>query len=244
MFEELEQIPWSELVKPQKRPGPWALAAVGLALVVVVVLVATRSRPVAAPVIDSSTTTTAAAASFDVGPTEEPALLTEADLRAGESHELLVLGTAVIHVRSVSRDDHYVEWAVAEALTNLGRDLWSVEVAYQPLVPGGAGPTRLPVRRVLVPIRVTGHVAGLAGPLTPIRAETAPATDVWGIGPGVPPHDVEQAALEAFAQWGDDVVLGDAGRADDLWRVEAVVDGITMAVWIGPDGQIDGLPLP
>lgn len=246
MFEELEQIPWSELMKPPKRPGPWAVAALGVVLVAVVAVLATRSRPV--PVaMESATpsTTTSPPVEFDLSVPPDDRLLTEADLRAGDTHELLVLGAAVMEVRSTSTDDNYVEWALAESLTSLGADLWSVRVAFQRLVLDDSGPNRPPVRRVLVPIRVVDGVAGPAGPMSPARSEPVATLDAWTLDRGEVPASVATAAREYLADWaaGPTVVTG-GGRVADLWRIDVEVDGVRLAVWIGPNGAVDGLPLP
>lgn len=243
VFEELEQIPWSELARTPRRPSPRAIVAVVVVVAASVLLVRARTVPEPLPVEPVAQVPGQAASSAGGEPSPDP--VSEADLRApDESGELLALGTAVVEVRRLSTADHYVEWATAEDVTPLGGGLWSVRVAFQILstaVP--SGPERSAVRRLDVPVLVEGDRAHVAGPMSVSLYQPAPATDAWDLTTEAPSPDLAAVAVAAFGDWAD-VAITEAGRNGDVWRVMVEADGWPLAVWLRNGDVLPGVPAP
>lgn len=242
VFEELEQIPWSQLVSKPKRPKPWAIVVlVGLVVAAVAVARFRASSPaeetavVAVPEVSPSVP-------VERGP---EMMLSEADLQASEgSGELMALGAAVVEVRATSSPSHYVEWAVAEELTPLGGGTWSVRVAFQVLVPGPDGPVRSTIRRVDVPIAVVDGRSRRVGPLNlSSYEEAAPAGDMWALEPTPLTSALRDAVAPLFADWGE-VELESAGTAEGLTRIIVDTGGMSVSVWLDETNLLPRLPVP
>lgn len=244
VFEELEQIPWSELVAKPRRPSRWALVAGALLIALGVFVVRSREPSIELPEAVGHETSEAAPAQPPAVSAEPTVMVSEADLQASDgSAELLALGAAVIEVRMTSTPNHYVEWAVAEGLTPLGSGRWSVQVAYQVLVAGPDGPIRTSIRRLSVPIEVSQGRAGRAGPLHLAAYDPAPSVDVWAMEATPVTPAMAEAVHALFAEWGDVTVVS-AGTHAGLVRVLVDTGGMEVSVWFDGETRLPSVPVP
>lgn len=240
VFEELEQIPWSELVAKPRRPGRWAIVAVAIAVGLALLVVRFRTPSTLADVPVAAVPET-----IPIDPIEEPSVMvSEADLQASSgSGELLALGAAVVEIRATSTPLHYVEWAVAEGLTPLGNDRWSVQVAFQVLTSGPGGPERSAIRRVDVPIQVVEGRAGRAGPLHLSSYEPALVVDEWDVQETPVTPAMTETVLPQFEGWSD-VALDSAGTHEGLVRVMVDTGAMMIAVWLDGETALSAVPAP
>lgn len=244
MFEELEQIPWSELVSKPRRPAPWAVALLVGLVVGGIVWFRFGLPPVEAPAAATAPPRSALTPPVDIAEPGEAVMVSEADLRADdEPSELLAMGAAVVEIRALSSTRHYVEWAVADNVTALGDGIWAVRVAFQVLVPGPDGAERSAVRRVEVPMQIVDGIARRSGPMSLSVHEPGPAVDLWETRPVPVTTRMIDTVEELFAEWNIEEVES-AGSFGGATRVLVRTAGMTISLWLDEVDRPMAVPIP
>jgi len=260
--EQVEQIPWSELLAEEQRSRPW-LGYVGVAAVAAVALGFIVSQlfqsgpgPATVPV------STAVVAPAPTVALPSPAIYSEADLLAalpdqesaaavtraewfvadyftvdGEADRAAQVGAGLAGVAAPNPTGlgvSYVEWARAVRVEPLGDHRYRVTVAYRTLSGEGTF-TRNPVQAVAV--TVTADSAG--GTIV----EDLPSPAVLPAPPEVRPSlqppvevklaaEVEQVALAEATRWGVDPRIVAATESDGRQRV--VIEVTDSSGWRWP----------
>jgi len=252
VFEELEQIPWSELLQRPRRPSPWVVGALTVALGVLLIGLTVTRRP--EPVdpgggggrVESGLQVDEGTAGASPGLADAVMTVSEEDLRAADSSdELVALTSAEVLLREAWSDAVYIEWAAPEDLTVLEPGLWSVRVAVQTIVVDQAGnPDRSEIQRLLVPVRVEEGVATLAGPISPVSHPVGTVRDAWTLEPAE--VGTELASLVGSDLYGWSIAsIEDVGSVGDLTRAEVqTIEGLVLAVWITDGRVLEYLPIP
>jgi hypothetical protein len=237
--EEVEHIPWSQLLEEHRAARPWAVyAAAGVIAAVAIGIVGARILRADGPTADLGVTTSATTSTLPA-PVDEvvppsPAAYSEADLLAvyplagdREAAARAEWFVTDYFTRDGEGDDPptSVEWARALDVEREEPDRLRVTVAFRNVTAAGSGWERGPVRAVAVTVD-GGAVAGLPEP----AAVTPQSPDGSSPAEGVPadlPPEVEAGLLETAARWGEEPVLV-AAEPDGTggWRgVVEVADG-------------------
>ena len=249
VFEELEQIPWSELLQRPRRPSPWVIAALTVAAGVLIVgFTMTRDPGPSDPIGGGEVVATDSAADMSglAAPPEAVLSVSEEDLRvANTAEELIALSSAELFLRETVSDVLYIEWAAPAGLTLLESGLWSVQVAMQSIVVDADGtPNRSDVRHVLVPVRVSAGQASLAGPISPTSPPTSAREDAWSLEPVDVNTELESVVLGDVYGW-TIVSIEESEVMGELIRVVGrTVEGLDLAVWVSGGRVLDALPVP